>query len=148
MRLVLQKVSKASVEVEHKIVGEISRGLLLFLAVKTGDNTKDADWLVEKVLKLRIFSDNENTFMQKNIVDAKGEVLVISQFTLYGDCKKGTKPSFTESASPKEAKNLYDYFVEKICQKIKTQTGKFGAHMNVSLKNDGPITLIIDSKAS
>jgi len=148
MRLVLQRVISANVKVSNEIVGEISRGLLLFLAVEKNDEEKDANFLVDKILKLRIFPSNKeaSSFMEKNIQDVGGSVLVVPQFTLYGECMKGTRPSFTKSAPPEKAEKLYKYFVEKISKKITTQTGQFGAHMNVSLQNDGPITLIIDSR--
>jgi len=148
MRIVLQKVQQASVQVDKKTVGHIGHGFLIFLGVTHEDTAQDADWLLEKILKLRLFAqENSDSFMDKNILEVNGSLLVISQFTLYGDCKKGTRPSFTDAARPEPAKNLYEYFVQAAREKgITVETGVFAAHMEVSLLNDGPITLIIDSK--
>ncbi len=148
MKIVLQKVQSSEVKVENKTVGHIGHGFLLLLGVAHEDTESSADWLVEKILKLRLFSDpGSDSFMEKNIVEAGGEVLLVSQFTLYGDCKKGTRPSFTDAARPEQAQKLYLYFEEKLrASGIVVATGVFGAHMEVSLVNDGPITLIIDSK--
>lgn len=148
MKILLQKVQSSEVKVENKTVGQIGHGFLLFLGITHEDSETSADWLVEKVLKLRLFFDSEaDSFMEKNILEVGGEILVVSQFTLYGDCKKGTRPSFTEAAKPEEAEKLYNYFIEKLHSTgIVVASGVFGAHMEVSLVNDGPITLIIDSK--
>ncbi len=148
MKILLQKVQSSEVKVENKTVGQIGHGFLLFLGITHEDTENSADWLVEKILKLRLFSDpGRDSFMEKNILEVGGEILVISQFTLYADCKKGTRPSFTEAARPEEAEKLYNYFVEKLRSTgIVVARGIFGAHMEVSLVNDGPITLIIDSK--
>ena len=146
MRIVLQRVKNANVKVEDEIVGSISHGFLILLGVGKEDTAMDADWLVEKISKLRVFED-ENEKMNKDIIEVNGEILVVSQFTLYGDCKKGNRPGFTDAGLPEEANKLYEYFVEKIKEKnIKTETGQFGAHMDVSLVNDGPVTLILDTK--
>lgn len=148
MRIVVQRVKSASVSIENKTVGEIAGGLLVLLGITNGDTEKDADWLVEKILKLRLFAESENSdsFMEKNVAEFGGSVLVVSQFTLYGDCRKGTKPSFTDAARPELAEPLYRYFVEKLRSAgVEAPTGTFGAHMAVSLINDGPVTLIIDS---
>ena len=150
MRIILQKVQSCEVTVENKTVGHIGHGFLLLLGVTHDDTEQSADWLVEKVLKLRLFSaPGSDSFMDKNIVEEAGAILVVSQFTLYGDCRKGTKPSFTEAARPEQAEQLYMYFVEKLRLKgIEVATGIFGAHMEVSLINDGPITLLLDSKTT
>lgn len=148
MRIVLQKVKQAFVRINDAVVGSINHGFLLLLGITHEDSEKDADWLVEKILKLRLFSDEASeSFMDKNITDAGGSLLVVSQFTLYGDCKKGTKPSFTDAAKPEEANRLYEYVVQKCrASGIKTETGRFGSYMDVSLINDGPVTLILDTK--
>ena len=147
MRVVLQKVSDASVSIEQETVGSISHGFLILLGITATDTEADADWLVEKLLKLRLFSDDvSESFMEKNIVDVGGALLVVSQFTLYGDCRKGTRPSFTSAARPEQAIPLYEYFVGQCRERgLEVETGKFGEHMDVTLTNDGPITLVIDS---
>ncbi len=148
MRCVLQKVTRAQVTVNQKTVGTIAHGFVLLLGVTHADTQKDAEYLVEKIVKLRLFSDpGSDTFMEKNITEVGGSILVVSQFTLYGDCTKGTRPSFTDAAKPDTAKPLYEYFVRLLREKsIKIETGEFGEHMDVSLTNDGPITLILESK--
>jgi D-tyrosyl-tRNA(Tyr) deacylase len=130
-------------------VGSISHGFLLLLGVTHTDTEKDADWLSEKVLNLRLFEkDGSNSFMEQNIKDVSGSILVISQFTVYGDCRKGTRPSFTDSARPEQAEKLYNYFVGKLKESgLKVETGIFAAHMEVELVNDGPVTLLVDSQA-
>ncbi|TDT72251.1 D-tyrosyl-tRNA(Tyr) deacylase [Hypnocyclicus thermotrophus] len=144
MKIVLQKVKTANVKVKNEVVGEISKGIVIFLGINNNDTEKEADWLVNKIIKLRIFED-ENKKMNNSLIDIDGEILIVSQFTLYGDCRKGLRPSFTEAASPKKAKILYDYFVEKIRKTgIKIETGIFQEHMEVSLINDGPVTMIIE----
>ena len=147
MRVVIQKVKSASVVVDGKTVGEISHGFLLLLGVTHEDTEKNADWLAEKILKLRLFSsEGSDSFMESNIQEAAGGILVVSQFTLYGDCKKGTRPSFTAAARPEQAEELYNYFVSKLKESgLKVETGVFAAHMDVELTNDGPITLVVDS---
>jgi D-tyrosyl-tRNA(Tyr) deacylase len=145
MRLVVQRVKHARIEVEGELVGGIGEGLLLLLGVKTGDSIDDIDYLVEKVLGLRIFQDNVGK-MNLSVTDKGGEILVVSQFTLYGDCRKGRRPSFDEAAPPEVAMNLYDLFVDEIRKKgMKVETGKFGAVMDVNLINSGPVTLLLDS---
>jgi len=148
MRIVLQKVKQASVQVDTQTVGHIGHGFLLFLGVTHEDTQKDAEYLIEKLLKLRLFGEEgSESFMEKNILEVLGSLLVVSQFTLYGDCKKGTRPSFTDAARPEQANMIYEYFVNTARQKgINVETGIFAAHMEVSLVNDGPITLILDSK--
>ncbi len=146
MRAVVQRVSEAAVRVDNEIVGEIGNGLLVLLGVGEEDTLKDLDYLVDKVLGLRIFQD-ENDKMNLSLLDTKGELLVISQFTLYGDVRKGKRPSFTESAHPDIAEKIYLEFINKCIDKgVKTEKGIFGADMKVSLMNDGPVTILLDSK--
>ncbi len=145
MRIVAQRVQHASVEIDSKTVSRISNGLLVFLGIKTGDTTKDADYLVRKIINLRIFQD-EHGKMNKSLQEKAYELMVISQFTLYGDCRKGRRPSFTGAMDPLEAEKLYDYFVNSVREnKIDVKTGVFGANMSISLVNDGPVTFIIES---
>ena len=147
MKLVIQRVKQSNVKVENKIVGKINNGLLVLLGIKTTDTKKDVDFLVRKLLNLRIFSD-ENNKMNLSLKDVNGELLIISQFTLYGDCiKSGNRPSFSDSAKPDIAIPLYEYFIEECKKQIPiVETGIFGADMKVSLINDGPVTIIIESK--
>jgi D-tyrosyl-tRNA(Tyr) deacylase len=145
MRLVVQRVKQARVEVGGELVGRIREGLLLLLGVKSSDSIEDVEYLVEKVLGLRIFEDQAGK-MNLSIMDKGGEILVVSQFTLYGDCRKGRRPSFDEAAPMGLAMNLYDLFVEKIKEKgFRVETGRFGAVMDVNLINSGPVTLLLDS---
>ena len=146
MKVVIQRVKYAKVEIEGKIVGDIEKGFLVLLGVGQEDNEKDLEYLVKKVTNLRVFEDNEGK-MNLGIKEIEGKLLVISQFTLYADCKKGNRPSFINAAEPIHAKELYLKFVEE-CRKlnIDTKTGEFGADMKVELLNDGPVTIIIDSK--
>lgn len=146
MRIVVQRVKSASVSIDKSIVGNINSGFLVLLGIKSTDCKQDVDYLVKKLTNLRIFSD-QNEKMNLSLKDVNGELLIVSQFTLYGDCKDGNRPSFIESAKPDVAIPLYEYFIEE-CKKIipVVQTGKFGADMQVSLTNDGPVTIIIDSK--
>lgn len=146
MRLVIQRVSSANVKVEDKIVGQIGNGFLVLLGIKNTDTQKDADYLVRKLINLRIFSD-ENDKMNLALKDVNGELLIISQFTLYAECKKsGNRPSFSDSAKPDIAIPLYEYFIEECKKQIDVvETGVFGADMNVNLTNDGPVTIILDS---
>lgn len=146
MKVVIQRVKHASVEVEGEIVGKINHGLLIFLGIKNGDSEREIQWLTNKILGLRIFEDEEGK-MNKELNDINGEILLVSQFTLYGDCIKGKRPSFIEAARPNVAIPLYEKFIETLKNnKIKTETGVFGAHMNIELLNDGPVTLIIDTE--
>lgn len=147
MRIVLQRVSEASVKIDNQIVGEISQGLLLLVGIEHEDEKSDADWLIQKVIGMRIFSDSDDK-MNLSIQEINGEFLVVSQFTLFASTKKGNRPSFIEAARPEIAIPLYDYFCKQLqlASKIKVQTGKFGADMKVSLVNDGPVTILIDSK--
>lgn len=146
MRLVVQRVKESNVKVNNKIVGQINKGFLVLLGIKSTDTKKDVDYLVRKLVNLRIFSD-ENEKMNLALKDVGGELLIISQFTLYGDCKKsGNRPSFSDSAKPELAIPLYEYFIEECKKQIPVvQTGIFGADMKVSILNDGPVTLILDS---
>jgi len=144
MRAVLQRVSMASVEVDGKIVGEISRGLVVLLGVGQKDTEKDLGWIVDKIINLRIF-EKDGKF-DLSLIDVSGELLVISQFTLYGDCSKGRRPSFSNAMDAAGAKALFELFVAKAKQKIKkVEKGIFQASMKVSLVNEGPVTLIVDS---
>ena len=146
MKLVIQRVKNASVDIDNKTIGKIGNGFLVFLGIKTSDTKQDADYLVRKLINLRIFTD-ENDKMNLALKDVNGELLIISQFTLYGDCKKsGNRPSFTDAAKPEIAIPLYEYFVDECKKQILTvETGIFGADMKVSLLNDGPVTIIIES---
>jgi len=146
MRAVVQRVNNASVTVEGKVVGGIQRGLLVLLGVGEEDDEKDLEYLVEKVVGLRIFQDEDDK-MNLSLMDVKGELLVVSQFTLYGDVRKGKRPSFSSSARPEMGNKYYEEFVNKVrALGIKTETGIFGAHMDVNLTNNGPVTILLDSK--
>ena len=146
MKLVIQRVKNASVSVDEKVVGKINQGFLVLLGIKTEDTKKDADYLVRKLINLRVFSD-ENDKMNLSIKQINGELLIISQFTLYGECKKsGNRPSFTDAARPDIAIPLYEYFIEECKKEIPiVETGIFGADMKVNLLNDGPVTILIDT---
>ncbi|MBV8230487.1 MAG: D-tyrosyl-tRNA(Tyr) deacylase [Planctomycetaceae bacterium] len=146
MRAVLQRVSRASVEVEGRVVGRIGRGWLVLLGVARGDRDDDADWLVEKVANLRAFEDDQGK-MNRSVAEAGGGVLVVSQFTLLGDCRAGRRPSFTEAAEPGEAERLYLRFAGRLAATgLEVATGIFRAMMQVELVNDGPVTLLLDSR--
>jgi D-tyrosyl-tRNA(Tyr) deacylase len=146
MRVVLQRVGRARVVVDGEVVGGIDRGLLVLLGVSVGDTAEDARRLADKVVGLRIFADAEGK-MNLGVADVGGAVLVVSQFTLYGDCRKGRRPSFVEAAPPDLAVPLYEAFVNAVrAHGIPTATGRFGAMMQVELVNDGPVTLIVDSQ--
>lgn len=147
MKAVIQRVKYASVTVDGKTVGEIDKGFLILLGVAQGDTEEDAQMLAAKVAKLRVFED-ENEKMNLSLTDIDGEALVVSQFTLCADCKKGNRPSFTSSAPPDIANNLYEYFSSLLLENgiRKVENGVFGADMKVSLLNDGPVTIILDSE--
>lgn len=146
MKVVIQRVSEASVKVENKIVGQVSNGLAILVGIEESDNQEDADWLVKKILDLRIFSD-ENGKMNLSVKDIGGEILCISQFTLLADYKKGNRPSFVRAARPETAIPLFEYFKDLIkISNLKTESGIFGADMKISLTNDGPVTIVMDSK--
>ena len=144
MKIVIQRVSKAKVEVEDKIVGEIKKGFLVLVGITHEDTKEEADYLVKKLCNLRVFED-ENGKMNLGLKDVNGELLIVSQFTLYADCSNGNRPSFTQAAKPDKAIKLYDYFCKQ-CEKnnIKVQKGIFGADMKVGLINDGPVTIVIE----
>ncbi len=145
MRAVIQRVTASDVQVDHEIVGRIGSGLLVLLGISRSDEQKDADYLADKVVHLRIFEDDEGK-MNRSLLETRGEVLVVSQFTLLGDCRKGRRPSFVEAAPPERAEQLYEYFVDQLRLKGTTVcTGQFQAKMAVSLVNDGPVTLILES---
>lgn len=148
MRIVLQRVNDARVEVDGQVSGAIGRGLLLLLAVGTGDSEKDADYLINKTLSLRIFPDDAGK-MNLSVQDVRGDVLVVSQFTLYGDLRKGRRPSFERAAPPDIALSLYEYFVRQMrATGVAVATGVFQADMKVYLTNDGPVTFIYDAAKS
>lgn len=144
MKALIQRVKRASVTIERKLYSKIDEGLLVFLGVQKGDTQENADKLAQKLVNLRIFED-ENEKMNLSLKDVNGQILVVSQFTLCGDCKKGTRPSFDNAELPQKANQLYEYFVTQIkAQGIETQTGSFGAMMEVELINDGPVTFMIE----
>lgn len=146
MRAVIQRVSEASVRVDGEIVGAIGRGLVILLGIATDDTQKDAEYLSEKVVGLRIFADEAGKFAF-SVKDVQGEVLIVSQFTLYGDCRKGRRPSFSDAAGIDTALPLYEYFVTCVKRwQVPVATGKFQATMAVQLVNDGPVTLILESR--
>ncbi|MDK2918430.1 MAG: D-aminoacyl-tRNA deacylase [Candidatus Petromonas sp.] len=145
MRAVVQRVSRANVSVNNEITGEIDKGLLVLLGVEENDDLDDVKYMVEKIVNLRIFED-ENEKMNLSLLDIEGELLVVSQFTLLGDCRKGRRPNFMQAAKPEKADELYNIFVEKSKEKgIKVETGVFQEHMIVNLSNDGPVTILVDS---
>ncbi len=146
MKLVIQRVKNAKVDVDDKTVGSIEKGFLVLLGVTHNDTKEIADYLVKKLCNLRVFSD-ENDKMNLGLKDINGELLIISQFTLYADCTGGNRPSFTNAAKPEFANELYEYFCDKCKEKgIKVEKGIFGADMKVSLLNDGPVTIILEKK--
>jgi D-tyrosyl-tRNA(Tyr) deacylase len=146
MRAVIQRVREAHVLVDGKTVGEIGQGLLVFLGIAHSDEEHDADYLVSKILHLRILKDSEGKF-NLSLRDTQGSLLVVSQFTLLGDCRKGRRPSFTDAASPEKARRLYDYFIASVAeQSVPVASGEFQTMMDVHLINDGPVTMLLDSK--
>lgn len=146
MRVVIQRVKEAQVKVEARVIGQISKGLLIFLGVAKNDQQAAADYLIKKIIELRIFEDQEGK-MNISAQETSAEYLVVSQFTLYGNCDKGRRPSFDEAANPVLGEELYNYFVAQLkAAGARVQTGKFRAMMEVSLVNDGPVTFILDSK--
>lgn len=145
MKIVIQRVSESSVKVDGKTAGKIGKGLMLLIGIDENDEKTDADWLIQKILNLRIFGDEEDK-LNLSIQDIKGEILCISQFTLIADYKKGNRPSFINAARPEKAIPLFEYFKEEIAKSgLKTESGIFGADMKVSLINDGPVTVVMDS---
>jgi D-tyrosyl-tRNA(Tyr) deacylase len=146
MRSVIQRVKNAQVIVSEKIIGSIGFGLLVLLGISREDNCDDADYLVEKTINLRIFDDQDGK-MNRSLLDVGGEMLIVSQFTLMADCRKGRRPSFTAASDPAEAKKMYQYFIERVKEKgITVATGEFQALMEVGLSNHGPVTILMDSK--
>lgn len=148
MRVVIQRVQEASVSINQKVHSSIANGMLILLGIETEDDLSDVEWLCSKISQLRIFNDQDNS-MNLSIIDIHGEVLVISQFTLYASTKKGNRPSFILAARPEKALPLYHSFIQTLELKLgkRIYTGEFGADMKVSLMNDGPVTIIIDSKS-
>lgn len=145
MKVLIQRVKRASVTIDEKLYSSINHGILALVGIEKGDTIEQVNKLADKISKLRIFED-ENGKMNRSILDVKGEMLIVSQFTLCGDCKKGTRPSFDKSAPPEIANSLYEEFIEKIKNYgIQTGTGKFGAMMDVELINDGPVTFMLES---
>lgn len=144
MKLVVQRVSKAEVAIEGKICGSIQKGLLVLLGIHQKDTKAHVDWCVNKLVNLRIFSDTQGK-MNLSVKDVNGEVLLVSQFTLYGNCSNGRRPDFLEAAPPSLAQPLYEYFIDQLKKEVKNvQTGEFGGIMQVSLTNEGPVTMIIE----
>lgn len=148
MRAVIQRVSSASVTVDGRIIGSIQTGLLVLLAVEEADTAEDIEWLSGKLVRLRIFNDDAG-LMNRSVQEMAGHILVVSQFTLFASTKKGNRPSYIRSARPEIAVPLYNQFITRLTQDLgkPVQTGEFGAHMDVSLVNDGPVTIIVDTKS-
>lgn len=147
MRLLIQRVSRAEVRIDGEIQGRIDAGIVVLIGIATPDTRKDADYLADKLVHLRIFSDPAGK-MNLSAIDIQAGLLLISQFTLYGDCRKGRRPGFDAAAPPDRARDLYDYFVDKVRQSgLVTETGVFQAHMEVELVNDGPVTLLLESSS-
>lgn len=147
MRVVIQRVSSASVTIAGRVAGRIDRGLLVFVGIEPADTAADGDWLAQKIIRLRIFGEPDGQ-MHLSVADISGGILLVSQFTLYASLQKGTRPSFSAAARPEQAEPLYEQFITQLstalCRPV--QTGEFGARMEVALVNDGPVTLILDSK--
>lgn len=147
MRIIIQRVKSSQVEVADIVVGKIGRGLNLLVGIADTDTEAELDWMAQKCLNLRLFPESEtgNERWEKSVLEIGGELLVISQFTLYGDCHKGRRPDFSRSASPEPARQLYEQFVEKLRKSnLRVETGKFGAMMQVQIENDGPVTLLLE----
>ena len=146
MRAVIQRVEKSSVSVDGDEIGAIGKGLLVLLGVAREDGEKDADYLLDKIVNLRVFEDGDGK-MNLSLLDVAGELLVISQFTLLADCRKGRRPSFIEAAEPEKARHLYEYFAEEAARRVRrVSTGRFQAMMKVALTNDGPVTILLESE--
>ena len=144
MKLVVQRVKDAKVTVEQEVIGKIEKGFLILLGVGHEDSEEQADYLVSKVCNLRVFEDDAGK-MNLSLKDIQGELLIVSQFTLYADCQRGNRPSFTNAAQPEKAEKLYEYFIKKCSEQIeKVEHGKFGANMQVSFTNDGPVTILLE----
>ena len=146
MRVVIQRVKSSAVSIDGKVISKIGRGLNLLVGISPTDTDAELDWMSRKCLDLRLFpGDNNSTRWEKSVSEIQGEILVVSQFTLYGDCRKGRRPSFSNSASPEIAEKIYDRFVEKLQQSgLSIASGQFGAMMEVQIENDGPVTLILE----
>jgi len=147
MRVVIQRVKSSQVEVAGVVIGKIGLGLNLLVGIADSDTEAELDWMARKCLELRLFpdTDSSNDRWEKSVQEIRGELLVVSQFTLYGDCRKGRRPSFTRSAAPESAKQLYEQFVDKLRQSgLQVETGEFGAKMQVSIETDGPVTLLLE----
>ncbi|MFW5985421.1 MAG: D-aminoacyl-tRNA deacylase [Halanaerobiaceae bacterium] len=145
MRAVVQRIKKGSVRVEKQVIGKIESGLLVFLGIGKGDDMEDVKYLVDKIVELRIFSDKSGA-MNLSAQDLQKSILIVPQFTLYGDCRQGRRPSFSDAARPKEAERLYDLFVSELEKTgLQIETGKFQAKMEVELVNDGPVTMLLES---
>lgn len=148
MRVVVQRVKSSQVMVEGEVVGKIGRGLNLLVGIAETDTAAELDWMTRKCLELRLFPDGETGRFDKSVQEIGGELLVISQFTLYGDCRKGRRPSFDRAAAPVTAEQLYERFVTQLRSSgLKVETGRFGAMMQVTIKNDGPVTLLLEREA-
>jgi D-tyrosyl-tRNA(Tyr) deacylase len=145
MRIVAQRSKEASVAINGEIQGAIEHGMVILLGIEHDDDTSDADWLIQKIIGLRIFADEEGK-MNRSIIDNGGAILLISQFTLHASTKKGNRPSFIKAARPEQAIPLYEYVIQQLKQYLRVETGTFGADMQVALINDGPVTITIDSK--
>ena len=145
MRLLVQRSLNSNVTVDKKIVGSIEKGLVVFVGIKTDDKVEDIDYLINKLLNLRIFED-ENNVMNNSILDTNGSILSISQFTLYADTKKGNRPSYVDAMKYEDANKMYELFNEKLKEHIKVETGIFGADMKVNIINDGPVTILLESR--
>ena len=146
MRAVVQRVTSSKVTVDNRLVGSIDRGFNILIGISNDDTIEDLKYIKDKVLNLRVFED-ENDKMNLSLLDVKGDILAISQFTLYGDCRKGRRPNFMNAMGGKEAKELYEKFVDMLKESgLKVETGEFGAHMSVDIQNDGPVTILLDSK--
>lgn len=148
MRVVIQRVTSSKVVVDDEVVGRIGRGLTLLVGIAETDTESEIDWMAKKCLGLRLFPATDSGRFDLSVQDSQGALLVISQFTLYGDCRKGRRPSFDRAAQPNQAIQLYEKFVAKLRQSgLQVETGHFGAHMHVSIENDGPVTLVLDRDA-
>lgn len=150
MRIIIQRVTSSQVEIDGEVVGKIGKGLNLLVGIAPTDTAAEVDWMVRKCLDLRLFPATENGHpWEKSVQEINGELLVISQFTLYGDCRKGRRPSFSNSAAPNIAENLYNQFVAKLKQSgLRVETGKFAQRMQVTIENDGPVTLLLEREAT
>lgn len=143
MRVIVQRSLNSSVSVDNKVVGKIDRGFVLLVGFHVNDSIDEIDYMIKKILKLRVF-DDDNGVMNKSIIDIKGEILSVSQFTLYADTKNGNRPSYTNSMKSNEAEKLYDIFNNKLRENIKVETGIFGSNMKLNITNDGPVTIILE----